>query len=106
MQDFTAYKIASVKPLELEEQSLQSKICLYAGSTYVDDTFATLLEPYLAARYPETVIKPDHLEKAGSMFSNLRKHEFSLDSREKAGGFWIVDSEESSFDGGGIEIPW
>jgi hypothetical protein len=104
IQDFTSYKIRALEPLELEEIDPEAKTCLYAGSTFVDQSFEERLEIYLKQKYPATQASDRHIERAVSIFASLRKPEFS--GKEKGTGFWEISDNPDDFDEGGIEIPW
>ena len=103
-QDFTSYRVAKVEPLELEEIGADSKVCLYNGSTYVDQSFQEVLVAYLDAEYPLTKASDRHIDKAKRIFATLRKPEFSV--KRKVTGFWDISENEDDFDDGGIEVPW
>jgi len=88
----------------MEEVSAQSKICLYNGSTRVDETFEALLEKHLHEEHPMTKVSSKHMERAMEMFRTIKKPEFS--SLRKATGFWEISDDEDDYEDGGIEIPW
>ncbi|KAG7530478.1 hypothetical protein FFLO_05019 [Filobasidium floriforme] len=102
--DFTSYRINKTEPLELEEIGADSKVCLYNGSTYVDQSFQEVLTSHLEQEYPLTKASDKHIDKAKHIFATLRKPEFT--SKKKVTGFWDISENEDDFDDGGIEVPW
>ena len=88
----------------MEEVSAQSKVCLYNGSTRVDETFEALLDKHLQDEHPLTKVSPKHIERAMEMFRTIKKPEFS--NLRKATGFWEISDDEDDYEDGGIEIPW
>jgi hypothetical protein len=94
-----------VAPLQLKEIGAESKACLYNGSTYVDETFAQILKPYLTSHYPKTRVSEKHIERATRHFSDARKPGFSRTLRERGPFPFEVGSPEDYLDGE-IDVPW
>jgi hypothetical protein len=105
LQDFTSYEITQLAPLQLKEIGAESKACLYNGSTYVDETFAQILKPYLTSHYPKTRVSEKHIERATRHFSDARKPGFSRALKTRGPFPFEVGSPEDYLDGE-IDVPW
>jgi hypothetical protein len=96
-QDFTTYQVVQADPLKIKEfGTVDSKKCLFHGSTFVDSSLRKILASKLKSEHPGGVVRDCHLDLAMKVFNDFRKRDYRKDQGNK---WWKIGTDDEFEDG-------